>query len=272
MMANDMMDDNLDPAESPVSIIKQIAKGEVEKVRMMELATVTKIRPHNTSKDMDNYACDVRLKNSDGDNELQKVPILTPHIGFTWVPNVGDLVLIGYVGGSVNSPIVIGSLYSGDKRPPLNDKDQAICSSDNEGFTQLDFTVGSDNNMKIDSDKGFQWDAGDVRLYLSKRHSEVAMHDNKNDTFWIGSQKGDISIAGSKSIEIAIMPNTSNPRSASGNEILIKTDGQVTIKAGTINLSGDVAINGGSIKLKGSSISIESSGSLDLKGSQVNIN
>jgi hypothetical protein len=264
-------EDVAESSESPVESIKKICENEVKKQRMLELAIVKNIYTHKSSNDNDNYECDVELKN--GGNELRKVPILTPHIGFTWVPNVGDLVLIGYVGGNVNSPVVLGSLYNDDQRPPVNDMDQAICSTSEEGFKQLDFTIGNDNNMKIDSDKGFQWSAGDVRLLLNKRRNEVSIMDFKNLSFWIsGSNKGDASIACNNSILIAVIPDVDKAPSVPKNGILIKTDGEVTIKAGKINLSGDVEINGGSIKLKGTNISVEASGPLDLKGNPVNIN
>ncbi len=112
-------------SDSPVAAIKKIAEDEVKKHRTMDLAEVTSIYPHNKNDDKDNYECDVKLRN--GGNELRKVPIMTAHIGQTWSPNIGDLVLIGYIGGNVNSPVVIGSLYNDDQRPPVNNKASNLC-------------------------------------------------------------------------------------------------------------------------------------------------
>src|SRR5271157_1449706 len=152
-------------SDSPVAAIKKIAEEEAKKQRSLELAEVTSIYPHSKSGDNYNYECDVKLKN--GSHELRKLPIMTPHIGFTWVPNIGDLVLIGYIGGNVNSPVVIGSLYNDDQRPPVFNSDQAICSVDNEGFKQLDFTFGAVNRLRVDGTKGVMWDVKGSRLIMS---------------------------------------------------------------------------------------------------------
>ncbi len=122
-------------SDSAVGAIKKIAEEEVKKQRSLELAEVTSIYPHSDSSDNDNYDCDVKIKN--GGNELRKVPIVTSHIGFTHIPNIGDLVLIGYIGGSVNSPVIIGSLYNDDQRPPVNDAGEIVYESPDPGNSGL---------------------------------------------------------------------------------------------------------------------------------------
>lgn len=275
-------------SDSPVAVIKKIAEEEAKKQRTLELAEVTSIYPHGADSDNDNYDCDVKLKN--GGNELRKVPILTPHIGFTWVPDIGDLVLIGYVGGSVNSPVVLGSLYNDDQRPPVNDKDQAICSVDNGGFKQLDFTFGADNRLRIDGTKGAMWDINGSRLLMSI--DGMGFVDHKDHSYIVQGLKdsgGTVFVGAASGIVIGISSNVMKLARGTGSEqIVIKADkdiriecgGTLTLKGKSINLEGgDVSIGGGSIKAKGTQLDLEGntvdingSGTTTIKGGIVKIN
>ncbi len=106
-----------------VETIRKVARAEVRKVRTMELGVVTSIFPHSGQSDKDNYECNVKLKNKD--LELRKVPVATQGIGLTYVPRVGDLVLVGFVEGDINYPIMMGRLYNDKDRPPVS-KDEEI--------------------------------------------------------------------------------------------------------------------------------------------------
>jgi hypothetical protein len=103
-----------------VEIIRKIIQHELSKIRIGELGVVTSIFPHSGESDKDNYECNVKLKNSG--LELRKVPIATNHIGTAAVPNVEDLVLVSFVAGDVNQPIVVGRLYNDKDRPPVNNE------------------------------------------------------------------------------------------------------------------------------------------------------
>jgi uncharacterized protein involved in type VI secretion and phage assembly len=110
-----------------VEVIKKIAEDEARKLHLLELGVVTSIFPHAGESDRDNYECNVRLKNRD--LELRKIPIATSHIGLVQVPNVGDLVVLGFVGGNINAPIVLGRLYNDEDRPPVNDAGEIVYKS-----------------------------------------------------------------------------------------------------------------------------------------------
>jgi len=101
----------------PVTIIRAIVRDELKSVRLGDLAVVTSAFPH-AAGDANNYECNVRLR--EGNLELRKVPIATPHVGMVSAPQVGDLVLVSYVGGDPNRAIVIGRLYSDQARPPVH--------------------------------------------------------------------------------------------------------------------------------------------------------
>ena len=107
-----------------VDTIQAIVRSELRSVRSPELGVVDAVYPHSDDGDLDNYGCDVVLKNTG--LLLRRVPVATGHIGTVAIPNVGDLVLVAFEGGDVNQPIVIGRLYNDEDRPPLNTTDEVI--------------------------------------------------------------------------------------------------------------------------------------------------
>lgn len=116
--------------DSIIGIIQQVAAREVEKIYTTELGIVTAVFPHASGGDKDNYQCSVRLKNRkepDGsDFELRKVPVATPHIGLANIPNVDELVLISFIGGDINAPVIIGRLYNDADQPPVNKEKELL--------------------------------------------------------------------------------------------------------------------------------------------------
>jgi len=48
------------------------------------------------------------------------VPMAGADSGVYFLPDVGDEVLVSFVGGDINQPVVVGGLWNGKKRPPEN--------------------------------------------------------------------------------------------------------------------------------------------------------
>ena len=144
--------------DSIVSIMQQIAAREVEKIYTTELGVVTAIFAHESDGDKNNYQCSVNLKNrkkADGaDFELRQVPLTTGHIGLVNIPNVGDLVVVAFINGDLNAPVIIGRLYNDEDLPPLSKKDEVVVENIEsikikmkDGKTTLE--IDKDGNIKI---------------------------------------------------------------------------------------------------------------------------
>ncbi|HTY90425.1 MAG TPA: phage baseplate assembly protein V [Methanocella sp.] len=223
--------------DSPVMAIKKIAEDEVRKQRTLELAQVTSIYPHSSGSDNDNYACDVKLKN--GDNELRKVPVVTPHAGFAHVPNIGDLVLIGYIGGSVNSPVILGSLYNDDQRPPVNDAGDIIYESPDgtdSNRKRLYLKFPNDITMTL-TDDGLKLEMGQTTVSI-QHDGDVEVQSNAN-----------VTITAQKDMKL------------SAQNITLESQASLGLKAGS-----DLKIE------SGGNANVQASGMMALKGSMVNIN
>ena len=101
-----------------VDIIRAIVRDEMASLRLGDIAEVTAVYAHATPIDGANHECDVTMRETDV--TLTRVPMTTPHIGMVSTPNVGDLVLISYVNGDANRPIIVGRLYHATSNPPVH--------------------------------------------------------------------------------------------------------------------------------------------------------
>ena len=81
--------------------------------------------PARRRSDTDNYACTVRPARLR--IVLSQVPVATvAHRRRQRSRRVGELVLVQFVGGDVNAPIIVGRLYNDEDRPPENEDGQAV--------------------------------------------------------------------------------------------------------------------------------------------------
>ena len=105
--------------------IRRIVAEELAQLRTAELGIVEEQHPHASDSDTDNYACTVRLR--DSDIVLPHVPLATQRLGTVAIPAVGELVLVQFLGGDINAPVITGRLYDEVTRPPVNEAGAASC-------------------------------------------------------------------------------------------------------------------------------------------------
>ena len=101
-----------------IEIIQNVVDQEMSRSRGPELAVVTALYPHEKKDDEHNYEIDVRLKHQD--LELKKVPLAVPYMGVATLPKVGDLVLVEFIGGDLNQPVITAAFYHAAERPPFH--------------------------------------------------------------------------------------------------------------------------------------------------------
>jgi len=208
--------------------IQRIVQEEVCRVRTAELAVVQDQHPHASDGDSDNYACTVRLRNSG--IMLKQVPVATPRIGHASIPAVGNLVLVQFVGGDVNAPIITGSLYNDEDRPPPSDDGQAI--------THLPLGASDDDALRI------ELHSGDRREIVVKVGSAIAINVRDDDPVVVvdvdgGSAKVQIDRDGAITVESTgdLTLKAGGTMSLEANEVNIEARSQVNVKGATINLN-----------------------------------
>ncbi|MBS0347261.1 MAG: hypothetical protein JSR69_12480 [Proteobacteria bacterium] len=133
----------------PIDIIRAVVRDELRSLRLGDLAVVTSVFPHTGEDDGNNHECTVKLR--EGGLELRKVPIATPHVGMVSPPQVGDLVLLSYVGGDPNRAIVVGRLYSEKINPPVHKEKEWHAFATADGVSS--FAIDADESCIVTAGK-----------------------------------------------------------------------------------------------------------------------
>jgi hypothetical protein len=224
-----------------VEVIRNIARMEVKKMHTTELGVVTSVFPHSDDTDKDNYECNVKLK--DKGVELRKVPVATQQIGFANILHTGDLVLVSFIDGSINSPVIVGRLYNEKDRPPTSKQEEIIYKPAYKKDTSL-------KRLNIILPEG--------TVNLEFRDDMMSVHVGKSS--FSATETGEIEIK-SEGID---------------KKISIIADGDLTIEAQNISIKSKMQTSiesGTGMALKSDGIAnIESTGPATIKGAIVNIN
>jgi uncharacterized protein involved in type VI secretion and phage assembly len=99
-----------------VPALQAVVRDELATQRSAELGVVTQVFTNEGGSGDTNLAVNLRLRGSA--LELQHVPVAVGRLGLSAAPRVGDLAVLIFVGGDLNSPIVLGFLYDEQTRPP----------------------------------------------------------------------------------------------------------------------------------------------------------
>jgi phage baseplate assembly protein gpV len=200
-----------------VEIIRRVVLEELARNRGSLLGVVTTVYPHEAEDDENNYEANVRLKHED--LELRRVPIAVGHVGVAAPPRVGDLVLVQFLNGDSNQPLVTGRFYHADDRPPLHKEDEIL-------FEQRlsDETL---NHLRF---------AADGSIFLQRDVTKPEDNSEAKASIKVDGASGDIEIKASDTIVI-LMKND--------GEIQVTADDKpINVTASKMTITGDVDVNG----------------------------
>jgi phage baseplate assembly protein gpV len=212
--------------------IARIARHEAAARSIASVGVVTSIFAHDgTSPD---HAVSIKLRESG--LVLPRVPIAVGAFGMAAIPSVGELVLVTFLEGDHNAPVVIGRLYHPDQNPPRHDEQQIV----------LRLPSGSDEpdlNCEIDSDpvKVTLTMPGDVSLEIKEDTVTVAIGEIKLQLDAAGggrlfAEAASTSITLKKDGDIAIS-SQQGKITLDGMEIDITAQGKVKISGATVELN-----------------------------------
>lgn len=94
--------------------IARIARHEAGARAIAAVGAVVDVALHDDAGI--DHACSVALR--DTGVLLPRVPIAVGALGFCAIPRIGDLVLVVFLDGDSNAPVVVGRLYAGELDPP----------------------------------------------------------------------------------------------------------------------------------------------------------
>lgn len=267
-----------------IDSVKKVAENEIKKILTMELGVVTSVFPHSEEGDNDNYECNVKLK--DKELELRRVPMTTQHIGLSNPLHVGDLVLVTFINGDINAPVILGRLYNDEDRPPLSKQEEVIYKpsySKNPDLKRFNMVLpGTDQeNVNIDLHDDLMTakvgkslvtikEAGLIELKTEPGKKCIIIMDDKGlriDT------EGDIQIhsKGAMTVECDsdLTFKAQNITMESQQAIKLKSGTTLDIKSGApFNIKSDAV---GTVEASGP-LTVKSSAILTVQGSLVKIN
>lgn len=217
-----------------IEIIRRVVQQELAQQRGSLLGVVTSVFPHENKNDANNYEINLKLKHED--LELRKVPMAVSHIGVAAPPRVGDLVLVHFVNGDLNQPVVTGRFYHDGERPPLH--------KENEILFEHRVPDGTLNHLRF---------AADGSIYLQRDVVKPEDNTKANSSFKM-DKDGNIEIKAGEKIVIAIT-NDDNIQITTGEKIvlLLKKDEKIDINADTlpVNVKCDKVAIAGNVEITG---------------------
>jgi uncharacterized protein involved in type VI secretion and phage assembly len=211
-----------------VPALRRLIREEVQMLRAAELGVVQSQHPHESDGDSDNYAVTVRLR--DTGIVLGKVPVATTRLGAVAIPPVGALVLVQFIGGDVNAPVVTGTFYTDEDRPPANADGQVIWNlpADASPDDALRLEVSSADKKSVVLKL-----ASAVTVEIKDDDPAVSIDVGGNAQVTIDSD-GKVTITSAQSLEIKA---SSNMKLEAQGNFDLKAGGNMTIKGSVINLN-----------------------------------
>lgn len=240
---------------SIVEMIRKIAEKEIQKLHILELGIITSVFPHSSDDDTNNFECNVKLK--DKEIELRKVPVATAHIGLSNIVHTGDLVLVSYISGDFNSPVIIGRLYNDEDRPPLSKEEEIVYEPP---YIQ-------DNSLRR------------LNIVLPQGIVNIDLYDDRlnviiGNTSFSAQSKGEIEIKSARTQ--IILDDMEGIKIKSDANLQIESAQDLSIKASNISIDGTINTtlkSGVLLNVESDqSSNIQSLGPMTIKGAIVNIN
>ncbi|HEY1294526.1 MAG TPA: phage baseplate assembly protein V [Chloroflexota bacterium] len=214
-----------------VALIQAIVRDEMSRWHIGDLGVVTSVFPHGAADDRENYECNVLLKNAG--LELRRVPVATPTIGVAAIPNVDDLVLVTFVAGDVQQPVILGRLYNDQQRPPLNTSNEIAfhlpLDADDDEALKLAIRSGGDHDPK----RQVEVQMGTKLVARLGDGDPLVSLEGENVTVTVGAS-GDLTVESKGKLAITASGGLDLKSDGSMN---IEAGGAMTIKGATIDLN-----------------------------------
>jgi len=201
-----------------------------------------------------------------------------PQWGAIHIPRVGQEVLVDFLDGDPDRPIVTGRVYNGDAKPPYALPDNATQSG-----------------MKSRSSKeGTADNANEFRFEDKKGSEEILLHAEKILTIEVEKEQ-DVTVKGARTLVVekehtidvkkdqketiggAYEASVTKEYVLQAKKVQLTADDEISIKTGSAEIvmkkNGDILIKGNNIKVDASGkIDISAGGDIKMKGSKIGQN
>ena len=210
-----------------------------------------------------------------GKNMCEWVRLMSPYTGKTYgtylVPEIDEIVLVGFIGGSLKRPFLLGSLYP-------NTADIIKDNFNNQNLVKRVTTKGG-MDILINEDNGKQ------KITITTPKGSKILVDDENDCCTISDKAGQnkihldyknggIEISAGKTLklsagktELSLDGNAGNV-TINGTKVAVAADNEINL-----NAKAGLKMQAAQVEMKGQGqVNVQSSGQLALKGSITQIN
>lgn len=159
--------------------------------------------------------------------------------GAVFIPRVGEQVIVGFLGGQINAPVVLGSVYNVKAKPPL------VADKKNEKM-MIKFPEGL--IIEIDNKKNKQ------KVTLTTKKGHVLTLDDNKEKIEAKNKSGKTSLA----------------MDLKKGNITIKAEKKISLQAGqdklTLNQGIKINTSSGDVAIKGKNVKVNAKAKADVKG------
>jgi uncharacterized protein involved in type VI secretion and phage assembly len=213
-----------------IQTMRAIIREELTRYRLPELGIVTEVFSHDSGSSPNNHQVNVRLRSTGV--ELQRAAVAVGRPGMSLLPRVDDLVVVAFLNGDLNTPVVLGSVYSDRVQPPEGKPLEAVYVPGDEADASvrrfyLELPSGTKLTMKDDA---VQLESGGTKVEL-QRDGDVSVECSGKITIKAG---GDLALEAGGSIEIKAGANLT----VKGIAVTAEGSAEAKVKGATITLAG----------------------------------
>ncbi len=209
-----------------VQSLRRIARYEALQNNPACLGVVTSVQGG-----ADDHSCTVELRESGV--VLPNVPIAVPFMGFAALPAQGDLVVVQFLGGDLHAPVVMGRLYNQTLKPPDNEPGVVVTQLPPDAAPEQRIEL----RVKTPGDGSRELTLvldGEVRVAVTVMDDGIRLE--------AGALKLDLKQTGASDGVITVSSGDARLTMKQAGDVSIETSGKLTLKAASVEISGDTAV------------------------------
>jgi phage baseplate assembly protein gpV len=218
-----------------IATLRAIIRDELDRRRAPELGLVTEVFARDSSSSENNHQVNVRLRESGV--ELQRVPVAAARLGLSVLPAVDDPVVVVFLGGDLNAPVVVGSIYDADLNPPEAKPAEAVyqpADPPDASVRRLHLELSSGSRITLDDDK-LTLVFGGTELKV-KRDGDIEV---KSAARLVIESAGDVTVKAGGNLELSAQGNVT----VKGVSALVEGQAEAKLKGPLVGLAGNTSFS-----------------------------
>lgn len=235
-----------------VTLIRQVVQTEMRTQVSTALGVIETVHVPDAAGTTQ-YACDVTLQGTAATYE--KVPLSTAYLGHVAPPIAGDVVILTYVNGDPDAPVISGCLFSDAVAAPEVVEGETLLRLPHDGADDARI----DTRLTAGANGSRSWSitlpSGPV-LTLTDTTVSATLDEM---TLTLDADAGEATLQTSGASMVL----------TDSGDITVTGDGNLTLEAGadlTLKAGANLAVEAGA------NAEIKSSGTMDVKGAVINLN